>query len=51
MCCALGVVSSGLTEFNCVCGRGALGHRVVGVTQPQSGGKAILQQSQPLVFS
>lgn len=41
MCCALGVVSRGLTEFNCVCGRGALGHCVVGVMQPQSGGKAI----------
>lgn len=48
MCCALGVVSSGWTEFNCVCGRGALDRCVVGVTQPHSGGKTTFHS--PLSF-
>lgn len=48
MCCALGVVSSGLTEFNCVCGRGAQGDCVVRVIQPQSGRKTTFHS--PLRF-
>lgn len=48
MCCALEVVSGSLTELNCVCGRGALSHCVVGVMQPQSGGKSVFHS--PLCF-
>lgn len=50
MCCTLEVVSGGLTEHNCVCGRGALSHCMVGVMQPQSGRKSVSPDTAPCVF-